>query len=188
MSLPHILLGVLDQPRSGYDIKQLFDSSLKHFWFAELSQIYPALKKLVADGLAKVESAPSDKGPDKKVYSRTAAGTKELQAWLAKPPAMGPVRHGFLGQVFFMGETQAPEQALTFFSELRTHYEARLAALKAVEDGWKRECPTYPEGLDNKEVFMQLTLDAGLALQQTYLDWCDRAITRLRKQSQSTQA
>ncbi|NVJ71250.1 MAG: PadR family transcriptional regulator, partial [Alphaproteobacteria bacterium] len=30
MSLPHILLGVLDQPRSGYDIKQLFDSSLKH--------------------------------------------------------------------------------------------------------------------------------------------------------------
>lgn len=180
MSLPHILLGVIGEPTSGYDIKQKFDSSLKHFWFAELSQIYPALKKLVADGLARVEMARSDKGPDKKLYHRTEAGRQALVDWLQGSPATSPVRHGFLGQVFFMGTLDDPEAALAFFEKLKAHYEARIAALQAVEAGWKEEMPSYPEGLSDEAFFMQMTLDAGLRFHKAYLDWCTHSIHRIK--------
>ncbi|WP_286830500.1 MULTISPECIES: PadR family transcriptional regulator [Kordiimonas] len=180
MSLQHILLGIIAEPKSGYDIKQEFDSSLKHFWFAELSQIYPALKKLVADDLARVEGVPSDKGPDKKLYSRTNAGTQALIDWLHTGPATSPVRHGFLGQVFFMGTQKDREAALKFFKELKAHYQARYAALQAVEAGWKAQCPTYPDGLGDDDFFMQMTLDAGLRFQRSYMDWCTNSIDRIK--------
>ncbi|MYK68861.1 MAG: PadR family transcriptional regulator, partial [Gammaproteobacteria bacterium] len=44
MSLDHILLGLLRDPATGYDLKSAFSERIRHFWSAELSQIYPALK------------------------------------------------------------------------------------------------------------------------------------------------
>jgi PadR family transcriptional regulator AphA len=50
MSLDPILLGLLREPASGYDLKALLDHGIGHFWAAELSQIYPTLKRLEKDG------------------------------------------------------------------------------------------------------------------------------------------
>jgi len=38
MSLKHILLGILEEPHSGYEIKLEFERVFKHFWSAELAQ------------------------------------------------------------------------------------------------------------------------------------------------------
>ena len=38
MPLEHILLGTLARPASGYDLKAGFESSARHFWYAELQQ------------------------------------------------------------------------------------------------------------------------------------------------------
>ncbi len=46
MSLQHILLGLLREPASGYDLKAYFDKSVRYFWAAELSQIYPTLQRM----------------------------------------------------------------------------------------------------------------------------------------------
>jgi len=51
MSLRHIMLGMLREPHSGYDLKKGFDRSLRNFWRAELSQIYPLLQKMDDEGL-----------------------------------------------------------------------------------------------------------------------------------------
>jgi len=51
MALEHAILGFLDYgPMSGYDLKKTFDDSVNHFWTAQQSQIYRALKKMVGDG------------------------------------------------------------------------------------------------------------------------------------------
>ena len=50
MSLQHILLGLLREPASGYDLKAYFDSSVRYFWAAELSQIYPTLQRMEKSG------------------------------------------------------------------------------------------------------------------------------------------
>ena len=45
------MLGMLREPHSGYDIKKTFEKSLRSFWRAELSQIYPLLQKMEDEGL-----------------------------------------------------------------------------------------------------------------------------------------
>ena len=62
MSLPHLLLGLLAEPASGYDLKKSFGQTVGHFWSAELSQIYPALGRLEDDGLLRSERVGSAKG------------------------------------------------------------------------------------------------------------------------------
>ncbi|MGD0004493.1 MAG: PadR family transcriptional regulator, partial [Anaerolineaceae bacterium] len=40
MSLDYAILGFLSyKPFSGYDLKKVFDNSVRHFWYADQSQI-----------------------------------------------------------------------------------------------------------------------------------------------------
>ncbi|UTW58243.1 PadR family transcriptional regulator [Kordiimonas sp. SCSIO 12603] len=180
MSLPHILLGLTATPTSGYELKQKFDTTLRHFWFAELSQLYPALKKLVNEGLAEVETMPSEKGPDKKLYLRTAAGREELLKWLSTGPGTAPLRHPYLAQVFFLNEHQSPEQAIKFMEDLLTRIKGTCQTLQSIEDGWKDEDDGYPDQLSDDDFFTQLTLDAGLRVNKAYIEWCETSLERLR--------
>lgn len=179
MSLRNILLGMLDQPAAGYDLKKRFEQSLAHFWDAELSQIYPTLKRLEDDGLLRSRTEPSDKGPDRKVYKRTAAGTRALEAWLAEAPDRKGERLTWLAQVWFMGQAQDPVQALAFLRALREDIAAELAQLQAIEAGWRRDDPRYPDALPDEEFYPQLTLDLGLTKLQAKVDWCERSIARI---------
>ncbi len=99
MSLKHIMLGMLGDPCSGYDIKKNFERSMQNFWHAELSQIYPMLQKMQDEGLLTSKAGASSSGPTRRVYERTAAGLSELQAWLLGGPTLGTERIGYLAQV-----------------------------------------------------------------------------------------
>ena len=47
MSLEYAILGFLkDHPSSGYDLKKIFDISVRHFWPADQSQIYRTLAQM----------------------------------------------------------------------------------------------------------------------------------------------
>ena len=79
MSLRNILLGLLEKPASGYDLKGEFGASLGHFWAAELAQIYPTLKAMEAEGLVRSRAVPSTRGPARKEYRRTKSGERALE-------------------------------------------------------------------------------------------------------------
>ena len=66
LSLPHILLGLLREPASGYDLKAEFEKMIRHYWSAELSQIYPTLKRMEGQGWLASATEPSDRGPDRR--------------------------------------------------------------------------------------------------------------------------
>ena len=70
---------------TGYELKKFFDTSVAHFWNAELSQIYPALKAMESEGLVEMKVEVQDDRPNRKVYSITDSGRRELLEWLAKP-------------------------------------------------------------------------------------------------------
>src|SRR5690606_31454678 len=82
----YALLGILSlRPRSGYEIKKLIEQSLIHFWREGYGQIYPNLKKLVAQGFATVHTEEQSGKPDKMVYTITEKGREQLLLWLKKP-------------------------------------------------------------------------------------------------------
>ena len=80
--LDKLLLGLLREKQSGYDLKLLLRDRLPHIWKAELAQIYPLLQKLEASGQIASQSGRPKAGPSRKLYSRTPAGTRFLKNWL----------------------------------------------------------------------------------------------------------
>ncbi len=180
MSLPHILLGMLKEPASGYDLKKRFGQSLAHFWRAELSQIYPTLKRLEERSLLDNRLEPSDKGPDRRVYWRTAAGTKEFRDWLIGGPDVGHERIAHLTQTFFLGQLDDHEQTLAFFAETKRYFENWLDEAKAVDAQWRRDDPRYPDALPDEAFYMQLTLRNGLIKLAAQVSWCEECIARIK--------
>ena len=178
MSLPHVLLGMLDEPASGYDLKQKFEHSVRHFWYAELSQIYPALSKLEKGGLLKSKMAPSNKGPNRKIYTRTANGKKALHDWLAEGPNCRTERLSYLTQVFFL-DGISMKKGIVFMEELKADFAARLKELQTIEEHWSESDPRYPDDLPDEEFFKQLTLRSGLLKYQVMIDWCSECLTRM---------
>lgn len=180
MSLKHILLGMLREPHSGYDIGKTFQNSLRNFWSAELSQIYPLLKKMEGDDLLKSKESASAIGPTRQVYKRTAKGRRELQSWLQEGPTVGAERVGYLAQIYFLANLEDNEKAIEFLSELRQHVLTALERLNAIESEWRHRDPRYPNELSDADFYPQLTLDFGLKKLRANLDWCDHSIERIR--------
>src|SRR5580700_9952877 len=85
---PSALLGLLSLgPMSGYDIRQLIQQSIGHFWSESYGQIYPGLKRLEAVGLVAKKTERKHGSPDRYVYSLTADGRDRLREWLKLPVA-----------------------------------------------------------------------------------------------------
>jgi len=179
MSLEHILLGLLRQPGSGYDLKKVFDERIGYFWAAELSQIYPTLQRLERRRWIRGRNAPSKRGSGRRVYAITASGRRALREWLRGEPQFGDERFSFLAQVYFMDELGDLGLTVKFFRRMRDHFASKLEALRAIERQWAESDPNYPDVLAAEELHLQLALRKGLLSLEAHVAWCDEAIRRL---------
>ena len=132
MSLESILLAVLKEPATGYELKQAFDQTLQHFWSADMAQIYRTLQRLENAGQLKSKDAPSLKGPARRIYQRTAAGTKQLKKWLAAAPRLGNERLSHIAQLVFMHELDDLNQTLKFVESLKNEFAQTLKILETI--------------------------------------------------------
>jgi DNA-binding PadR family transcriptional regulator len=179
MSLDHILLGLLREPASGYDLKAVFGERIHYFWPAELSQVYPALQRMERKGLLRSREAPAKRGPRRRVYQTTAAGHRVLRQWLSDSPELGDERIGFLAKIYLMDELGDLGKTLQYFRELREIFATRLEELQAVERGWAARDPHYPDTLSSQMFHVSLTLRKGLRSLATHVEWCDESVRRI---------
>lgn len=179
MSLEHILLGILDRPATGYEIKSDFDKVFSHFWSAELSQIYRTLKSLEKRGYLTSQVEPSDKGPARRVYRRTASGRSLLLEWLGAEPRIGGVRVPYLAQLFYLAELDDLEQSAAVVRKIRDQAATKLALLEGVEDEWRQDDPGYPNCDDLGDFHAQLVLEHGLRRMRATVEWGDAALARV---------
>lgn len=176
MRLDQILLGILSSPASGYDIKVFFGEN--PFWHAELSQVYPALKRLEGLGFLSSCLVPSTTGPDRKVYQLTDAGREELRKMLQESPEIGVRKLPFLAQLYFMRELGDPQRTLLFLTQLRVLFADRLATLQQKEtemvstDSW--------DYFKDETFFQYAILRSGIHTASSELAWCDESIDLLK--------
>ena len=84
--LRYLLLALLHQePRHGYDLRRVFEELLGGTWPLNIAQVYTALSALERDGLVVCDVVRQDAVPDRKVYSLSEVGEKELRRWLEEP-------------------------------------------------------------------------------------------------------
>lgn len=176
MSLQHILLGLLREPASGYDLKAYFDHSVRYFWAAELSQIYPTLQRMERNGLLKSKNESSSKGPRRRVYSLTPSGRKMLREWLLGEPQLGDARYGFVAQFFFMDATGDWAETLRYMTSLRTVLKQRLETYKQIERDWLRGDSEYPDPESPTGFHQHMALRGGLHHLASRIKWCDEVI------------
>jgi PadR family transcriptional regulator AphA len=179
MSLDHILLGLLREPASGYDLKAVFSERIHYFWPAELSQVYPALQRLEHKGLLRSREAPAKRGPRRRVYQTTPAGHRALRQWLSDTPELGDERIGFLAKIYLMDELGDLGRTLQYFKELREIFATRLVELQAIERGWAARDPHYPDALSLQMFHVFLTLRKGLCSLAAQVKWCDESVRRI---------
>lgn len=85
------LLGLLDrEPSHGYDLKRDYDAYFGRGRPLPYGQVYATLSRLARDGKAISGEAEPGAGPDRKRYTITDAGRREVERWLAEPLAAEP--------------------------------------------------------------------------------------------------
>lgn len=166
MSLEHILLALLVEPSSGYDLKKRFDGGARFYWAAELSQIYPTLKRLEERGFLTSTGAPSDKGPRRRVYTRTESGREELLGWLGRGPVMSGQRLAYLAQLEHLYEIGDLAVTREFVVQLRDHFAGFHEFLSEFEID-----DTSDAGFHEL-----LSMRHGLAVSAARVAWCDEAL------------
>ena len=179
MSLEHAILGFLNyKPLSGYDLKKVFDTSVRHFWPADQSQIYRTLAGLAAKGWAEVELIRQEARPDRKVYHITPAGRTELRRWLTAPVPAEEPRSANLVQVFFSG-LLSDEEVLAALERGAAQLRGLLEVYAQVPG---QAAPYYAlAGSPRDTFYWMLTLECGLANARAQLSWIESVIARLRE-------
>ena len=133
------------------------------------------------EGLLRSRAAPSGKGPPRKLYRRTARGSRELLDWLKGGPIVGSERLEYLAQVFFLHAAGDRSSALDFFSKLHAAVSERLEQLRQIDQQWKAYDSRYPDALPDEDFYPQLTLSLGLKKLAAIVEWCEECEVRLKK-------
>ena len=177
MSLKHAILGFLCfKPLSGYDLKKAFDSSVRHFWPANQSQIYRTLTQMTKEGLLEKEVIERNERLDKKIYQVSDKGSDEFHHWLATPLPKQDTREPFLIQIFFGGYLGDDE----LLNLLRHEVEIAKEQLDAYTQIYQAGIDRASQAEDPRAYFLSmLTLDYGLKSNQALLDWLNNAIPQI---------
>ncbi len=178
MSLEFAILGFLSyHPSTGYDLKKVFDVSVRHFWPADQSQIYRTLARLTEQGYVEMEKVAQEDRPDRKVYHVTRAGLAALVNWLGGPPAMDEPRSAPLVQVFFAGKL-SDEEVLAKFDG----FAAMMRAILAQYDQVPAQISPYQQeiGSAREHFFWMLTLENGITSMRANLAWAESVIERIK--------
>jgi len=89
MSIKHALMGLLVAgPQHGYELKASLENELVPLSPLNFGQVYSTLDRLERDGLVTHQLVSQEERPDKKVFSLTANGRRELRDWLGSASAL----------------------------------------------------------------------------------------------------
>jgi DNA-binding PadR family transcriptional regulator len=167
-----VILGMIAFGReTGYEIKQLVDLSTRHFWAASYGQIYPELRRLEEQGLVQSRSEPSG-ARARTVYQLTDAGQRALDEWLSSSgDLMYELRDEGMLKLFF--SDVSPKTRIDNIRAMRGQYERKLEQLTALQ--------AKAEGMRTGP---RLTLEMGIGVTRSLIDWCDATARRLTADEQ----
>jgi DNA-binding PadR family transcriptional regulator len=176
------VLGLLSiRPMSGYDLKQVIESSTRNFWNESYGQIYPVLRELTASGLTVREDERKETGRARHVYSLTTQGQEELHRWLTSPVERQQVRNELLLKLFF-GAQVPVDTSIEHVQRFRARMQRALQRYEEAEAAMNvREAPDDP----NRRHWL-ITLSYGRYQAEASIKWSDETLAELRREAAST--
>jgi len=177
MSLKHGLLGFLsEQELSGYDLEKLFSNSIGFFWSAKISQVYRDLHAMEKSGWVQSREVIQTGKPNKKVFSVTEAGCKELENWLIHYDMKNDfeVRVSILMRMFFAA-IRPKEETIELLERFRAECQKTIEKLSNVYE----ELGCYDLGSMDM-LYTKTTLSYGEKYYNMQIEWCTETIEKLK--------
>ena len=171
-SLHYVLMAGIDAtPSSGYDLTQWLANLGKHFWAAEHSSVYPALRQLEAAGLLTHREKRGQKGQTRKIYRLSPKGRKELKRWVDEPSLDAHVRDEQMVKVLSF-DLLPTSRMIEHLQRIKQHHAAKLLYYEGV-------LLLHHEGRVGRSPRLgpYLTLRRGIHAARAYVQWCDEAIS-----------
>jgi PadR family transcriptional regulator AphA len=162
----YVVLGMVRLgARSGYEIKQTTELSIRYFWTISQAQIYPSLERLEHDGLVRGHDEPRGNRP-RRVFEITEKGEAALADWLREDQPMPfELRDVGLLKLFF-ADALTRDEALSLLATIRRRSEDRVKALRTAE-------PRANQAEAEGNAYPLLTLLMGIAYHQAMIDVCN---------------
>ena len=183
----YALLGMLTyQPMSGYDMKQMSDHSISHFWNENYGNIYPVLKKMESEGLVTMKKKEREGTPARKVYTITDTGRAEFSKWMAAPPVPGILREELLLQIFF-GQWTSPDVIKEKIKAEDKRCKDIITDLESIRDHLESDTDIREAPKEIRSVLVQgtpywkHTVEFGLHYYSGIRGWCAETIRSIEE-------
>lgn len=124
-------------------------------------------------GWVVAEIIPQEGKPDKKIYSVTSAGMKELIKWLGVPTEPTPIREDLLVKVL-AGTVLSEADLLEELHRRRCLHVKQLLRYRDREALYQSN--PHPSKLER---LRYLTLRRGIRYEAAWVDWCDEVLMLL---------
>ncbi len=161
----YALLGIISKkPVTGYDVVRIFKQQMIYFWSTTHSQIYTESHKMENDNLIDHELVIQEVLPNKKVYSITDTGKKELIRWAIEEP-LKPAK---IKDNFLIKSTIFPFLSVVEIIKLLDEVIEREEKILSMTKKWKEHFNSHEE----RDVGAILTVEYGIRYSEMYLDWC----------------
>ncbi len=165
----HVFLSILTwEPMSAYDVKKFMAASVSNFWSAAHSQVYQQAKRLVRDGYVREREIPG--GRRKRILQLTPKGRRAVTAWLRHPARPPQFYCESLVKVFFARQAGNLEATRRMLENERARFRESLAMFEAL-------LPFLQA--DEQERYPAMTLDMGIRLHRTMVEWLDDTIAKV---------
>ncbi len=143
MDVKSIILGFLMQESmTGYELKKAFSISFSFFSGLSYGSIYPALRKMEAEGLITLEIKVQDGTPNRKVYTITEKGRGIFLSSVREPFPLEMQRYNFLMHLFFFSHL-SPEERIGLASEHLKSIDRIKSALSDVASEVEKVADRY---------------------------------------------
>jgi len=173
--LGYALLGLLQQPSSGYALRKIFASTAMKTYSDSPGAIYPALRRLEQQGLIRGSIEESSGLRRRQVFRLTRTGSTALKKWINRPLVRPDVIRSL------------DEVMLCFaFSEQAVGAPGSVKLLKSLSTELRSYIPELREQLTVNKSAMptsgRLALESGLRSYECLLEWTKYALATYVRQ------
>jgi PadR family transcriptional regulator, regulatory protein AphA len=172
----YAILGMLiEQPLSGYEIKQEMLETTAHFWQESDASIYPMLKTLESEGLVTSHSEFVGKRA-RNIFEVTDAGKQEFEQWLALP-AEGETRRNELLLKIFLGGNGTPDETINQL----TRHEQKIARMEQQFKNIEETVLTQVSDSHPHKIYWTMALRNGIISVTAEKEWVAECFKMLKK-------
>ncbi|WP_078394609.1 PadR family transcriptional regulator [Shouchella patagoniensis] len=166
MSLRYALLGIISKkPVTGYDVVRIFKEQMIYFWNSTHSQVYTELHKMENEDLIQHELIIQDTSPNKKIYTLTDNGRKELVDWVIGQP-LKPAK---IKDEFLIKTSAFHVLTIKEITQLLTEVIEREETILQMTTHWKDQ---FKQSDTKQHIGTIFTVEYGIRYSEMYLNWC----------------